>query len=265
MLRLFIHNFNCFDYDLVHTPTEIARPCDPSPCGMNAVCREKQGAGSCTCLPDYFGDPYTGCRPECMQNSECDNTKACINQKCRDPCPGVCGNNAQCFVVNHSPSCECFSGYTGNPSIECREIPRSKFKQICIQLQCSRLTYTHNYSDDYIPPVNPCQPSPCGPYSSCKTHDGHAVCSCLQNYYGSPPSCKPECSVSSDCSSNKACENERCIDPCPGTCGFDARCNVVNHSPICSCPPNYSGDPFVRCYKEDRKTANNPSNLTPKP
>lgn len=133
-----------------------------------------------------------------------------------------------------------------------------------LQFQCSLLTYTHNYSDDYIPPVNPCQPSPCGPYSSCKIHDGHAVCSCLQGYNGSPPSCKPECSVSSDCSSNKACENERCIDPCPGTCGHDARCNVVNHSPICSCPPNYSGDPFVRCYKEERKTATNTANLTPK-
>lgn len=188
-----------------------------------------------------------------MQNYDCEKTKACINQKCRDPCPGVCGNNAQCYVVNHSPTCECFSGYTGNPSIECREIPRSNLylffhpKWIYNQKTLKSL-------DDYLPPIDPCHPSPCGPYSSCKTLDGHAVCSCIRGYYGSPPSCKPECAVSSDCSADKACENEKCIDPCPETCGFDARCNVVNHSPICSCPPNYTGDPFIRCYKEDRKS-----------
>jgi hypothetical protein len=115
------------DFHTVHTPVEIARPCDPSPCGANAVCKERSGAGSCSCISEYYGDPYSGCRPECTSNSECDNSKACINQKCKDPCPGACGNYAQCFVVNHRPTCECFNGYTGNPSTGCREIPRSNF------------------------------------------------------------------------------------------------------------------------------------------
>lgn len=80
-------------------------PCSPSPCGANAVCKERNGAGSCLCLPEYFGDPYTGCRPECVQNSECDRSKACINNKCKDPCPGVCGINAskcrvKIFLIN---------------------------------------------------------------------------------------------------------------------------------------------------------------------
>lgn len=102
-------------------------PCNPSPCGGNAVCKERNGVGSCSCLSEYFGDPYTGCRPECVQNSECDRSRACINNKCKDPCPGVCGINAECIVQNHSPSCNCRTGYTGNPADVCRIIEIGKY------------------------------------------------------------------------------------------------------------------------------------------
>jgi len=56
--------------------------------------------------------------------------------------------------------------------------------------------------------------------------------------------------VSSECPQDKACVRKKCIDPCPGTCGSNGRCQVVNHNPICSCPPGYNGDPFIRCFKE---------------
>lgn len=82
---------------LVPPISDEVNPCSPSPCGANAVCKERNNVGSCLCLPEYFGDPYTGCRPECVQNSECDRTKACINNRCKDPCPGVCGINASKF------------------------------------------------------------------------------------------------------------------------------------------------------------------------
>lgn len=59
--------------------------------------------------------------------------------------------------------------------------------------------------------------------------------------------------VSSECPLDKACVNEKCVDPCPGTCGLAAKCNVVNHNPICSCPVGQTGDPFVRCYPIPRK------------
>jgi hypothetical protein len=109
-------------------------------------------------------------------------------------------------------------------------------------------------SDDYLPPItDPCSPSPCGPYSACKSQNGHAICSCSIGYIGSPPGCRPECVVSSDCALDKACSNQKCVDPCPGTCGINARCNVRNHSPICSCPPNHIGDPFIRCFVEESK------------
>lgn len=102
-------------------------------------------------------------------------------------------------------------------------------------------------------PQNPCEPSPCGPNSVCRVTNGHAVCSCQPNFLGSPPSCRPECVVSSECPQNQACISQKCQDPCPGTCGIDARCQVVNHNPICSCPPHFTGDPFVQCIKEGKK------------
>ena len=104
-------------------------------------------------------------------------------------------------------------------------------------------------------PTNPCQPSPCGPNSQCREVNNHAVCSCLTGFIGSPPSCRPECMVSSDCAQDKACIKQKCIDPCPGTCGLNARCQVVNHNPICSCAPGFTGDPFIRCHKVTSKQA----------
>lgn len=109
---------------VVHDKPEPINPCNPSPCGINAVCQEQNRAGSCSCLPDYFGDPYTECRPECVMNSDCPKTKACRNLKCQDPCIGVCGLNSECHVTNHSPYCTCFAGYTGSPSTACHEIQR---------------------------------------------------------------------------------------------------------------------------------------------
>lgn len=103
-----------------------SEPCNPSPCGANAICKERNGAGSCTCLPEYFGDPYTGCRPECVINTDCARDRACVNNKCRDPCPGTCGINAECRVANHAPSCTCLPGYSGNPISACQIIPTSK-------------------------------------------------------------------------------------------------------------------------------------------
>jgi hypothetical protein len=96
-------------------------------------------------------------------------------------------------------------------------------------------------------PQNPCNPSPCGPNSQCREINGQAVCSCLTGYVGSPPTCRPECVSSSDCALNRACINQKCVDPCPGTCGINGLCQVVNHNPICTCPPRYTGDPFTQC------------------
>jgi len=105
------------------------------------------------------------------------------------------------------------------------------------------------YLIDVIPVtnVNPCYPSPCGPNSQCKEINGQAVCSCIIGYLGVPPTCRPECTINSDCNLNEACSNQKCQDPCRGVCGIGAICRVYNHKPICSCPPGQTGNPFTNC------------------
>lgn len=92
-------------------------PCNPSPCGSNAQCNN----GVCTCLPEYHGDPYFGCRPECVLNSDCSRDKACLRSKCVNPCTvEVCAQNAICEVVSHIPMCRCPSGFEGNALVQCQ-------------------------------------------------------------------------------------------------------------------------------------------------
>lgn len=101
------------------------------------------------------------------------------------------------------------------------------------------------HHDDY--PKDPCTQSSCGPNSKCENYNGYAKCSCLPNYFGRVPNCRPQCIMNSECSFNTACLNNKCTDPCIGTCGIRSECTVVNHYPICSCPSHLKGDPLVRC------------------
>lgn len=198
-----------------------SNPCIPSPWGPNSQCRDIGKAPSCSCLPNYFGNP-PNCRPECTINSECSSNLACINQKCRDPCPGSCGAYAQCNVINHTPTCSCLEGYVGDPFTQCTIKPVE------------------------IEPVkqDPCNPSPCGPNARCD----NGICTCISEYQGDPyRECRPECILNNDCSRDKACIRNKCIDPCPGTCGQNAECAVINHIPMCTCIQGYQGNAFVLC------------------
>ena len=108
---------------------EIIDPCRPSPCGINAECRDRNGAAACTCLPGLQGDPYVECKPECTINPDCPNTLACVRNKCADPCPGVCGAHATCSVSNHRPNCQCDPGYVGDPFTACQIRPTRKLSR----------------------------------------------------------------------------------------------------------------------------------------
>lgn len=96
-------------------------------------------------------------------------------------------------------------------------------------------------------PVNPCVPRPCGPNSLCQVVSNQAQCACLPGTIGVAPNCRPECSAISDCPSNKNCINNRCVDPCPGTCAAGAQCRVINHTPVCSCREGYTGNAYSTC------------------
>ena len=206
------------------TERPVIDSCDPSPCGPNSNCRSLNGHAVCSCQTGFVGTPPS-CRPECTVSSECAQNKACVNNKCTDPCPGTCGQNTKCMVLNHNPICTCASGYSGDP-----------FRY------CSKL--------EIIPPAersNPCSPSPCGPNSQCREINSQPACSCLVNFVGSPPNCRPECTNDFECPVTASCVNQRCKNPCPGTCGDLAICTVYNHSPLCSCPEGYVGDASIRC------------------
>lgn len=71
----------------------------------------------------------------------------------------------------------------------------------------------------------------------------------LQNYFGNPySSCQPECYGDVDCPSHKpACFYGICKSPCDGACGTGANCELRGLTPVCSCPRDMTGDPFIGC------------------
>lgn len=220
---------------------EYRDPCNPSPCGPFSQCRDSNGSPSCSCLPSYFGAP-PNCRPECSINSECPSNKACIREKCQDPCPGSCGINANCHVINHTPVCTCSEHDTGDPFTNCYPTPPPR-KNFMKKLLISLISNLPQPAKDTIPD-DPCYPSPCGANAQCS----NGICTCLPEYQGDAyTGCRPECVLNNDCPRNKACVRNKCIDPCPGTCGDNAICEVFNHVPMCSCPTGMTGNAFSRC------------------
>lgn len=202
--------------------------CSPSPCGTNAHCRIAGKQSICECLPSYHGNPFTGCRPECLSNSECKGDLACINNRCKSPCMGTCGIDAICSVLNHIPTCSCPQGKFGDAFKYCQVVP--KFETTVEK--------------------DPCYPSPCKNGAICRRSGNAAICECIPGYIGEPNErgCYPECTINSDCPLNKACSHYKCTNPCSDTiCGYRAICSIVNHAPICTCPEKMIGNPFVEC------------------
>lgn len=212
-------------------------PCNPSPCGPNAICRSVNGNAVCECPPNYFGNPSTsGCRPECVISSDCPRNRACVNTRCVDPCPGVCGYNAVCQVINHSPVCSCPQPLMGDPFVECKKAPGNVFLVSFLICKFLDVPYSYlNLTSISALPVDPCNPSPCNINGQCRVVSGQAVC------------IYPECIINQDCSRDKACYEQRCRNPCIDACGLNAICDVVNHSPVCSCPTGYEGNAKVSC------------------
>lgn len=112
---------------------------------------------------------------------------------------------------------------------------------------CNNLLKNVYYLEPAVKNENPCLNSPCGPYSKCVVNGETAACSCLPNYIGRPPYCRPECMSSSECDGVLACVNQKCINPCLGACGEQTICTVVKHNPTCQCEYGYTGDPFSGC------------------
>lgn len=79
------------------------------------------------------------------------------------------------------------------------------------------------------------------------------ACSCQQNFIGSPPNCRPECTISAECPAVLACVSQRCKNPCTDACGPGALCTVVDHRATCACELGLEGDPFQGCSRPKGK------------
>ncbi|XP_077299152.1 asperous [Arctopsyche grandis] len=260
--------------------------CAGGTCGVNAQCTVSGGRPVCSCLPGYEGDPLSVCKKvECSDHTECRGHLACQNNKCVNPCAGACGNNANCDVRNHVPVCSCPTQYTGNPISGCRLMNPD---ELCHPSPCGQNTkcdVINNVptcsclpgyqgsplsgcrheceSDGECGPqqhcqqykcVNPC--SQCGINAECETVRSHvATCKCPKGYFGDPyRSCQAECVTNSDCPNYKpSCVYNQCVDPCKGSCGHQANCQLRGATPICSCPKDMTGDPFVSCRPFEKR------------
>lgn len=113
--------------------------------------------------------------------------------------------------------------------------------------------HAHPLAADSHATSSPCNPSPCGQYSLCQETGDSARCSCLLGYMGSPPRCGPECVTNSECPTQEACVNLKCTDPCLRACGVDSECRVIHHNPVCTCRPQYTGDPLAICLSSPER------------
>ena len=123
-------------------------PCSrKNPCGALAICSTLDHKPQCSCQSGFTGDAYQQCVPskfleviycknfpnihktlisvkvgECQFDSECPDTKSCIENFCQDPCRtpfNPCGEEAVCRAIYHRAVCQCPPEWAGNPHHQC--------------------------------------------------------------------------------------------------------------------------------------------------
>ena len=81
-----------------------------SRCAKTAECRVANHRSICLCPQGLQRNPKVECkRIECRSNSECEQTKSCIEGSCVNLCllPNACGISAQCKSIRHKKKCFC--------------------------------------------------------------------------------------------------------------------------------------------------------------
>lgn len=236
-------NGNCISPCIVHDP-----------CGENAECYVNSNRAECRCRSGYRGNPWDRCNiVGCRSNSDCPTDKTCENTQCVNPCvyDNHCASRAECKPQNHMAVCKCQPGLIGNPYIDCKAEPQP---ECTLDTDCSsRLACIDHKCTNPCTALEPCQrPARCEVVPSTPVRT--MICVCPEGYVSSGSgTCKPlnevvkigGCISDSDCSSNKACINDICRDPC--NCGPNADCRVKDHRPVCSCAQGYDGNPQIEC------------------
>ena len=60
-----------------------------------------------------------------------------------------------------------------------------------------------------------------------------------------------ECRSDNECSRDKTCVNQSCVDPCllnPARCGTNAECVAIEHVAECRCREGFLGNPQDKCH-----------------
>lgn len=156
---------------------------DGSSCGRQANCYGSNHRAVCECAPGFMGNPKISCvLLGCRSDSDCPSNKACVNNKCDDPCVGAepCGPASECKVFNHKVNCVCPPDYVMDPIAGCKkEVKKCKgdyecpSQKACINGEC----------------INPCDDAtPCGVNANCKVLNTLPVrtmiCECKPGYQG---------------------------------------------------------------------------------
>lgn len=98
--------------------------------------------------------------------------------------------------------------------------------------------------------TSPCN---CGVDAECHVQNHHPVCVCKPGFSGNPQyGCfKLECQSNDDCTDDKTCFNNECINPCvlSDPCAVNAECFGLRHQTACRCLSGYKGSPFERCER----------------
>jgi hypothetical protein len=186
---------DCNDDQVCHN-NECINPCLVfSQCHVSAECYAEQHTAKCRCPPGLIGNPLEQCRlVECHVNSDCDDDKACIREKCYNPCltDNPCAPTAECQVSRHTAGCYCPVGFLGDPYVECKPPPvetgpvcfydeECPLGLACIKERC----------------LNPCyEIQPCHPSAFCEVVDTRPwrtmICSCREGWVPlDDRSCRP--------------------------------------------------------------------------
>lgn len=248
-------------------------PCSVSnPCGTNAQCKTNFHRPTCRCPDGWAGNPQVACykrsylllnkmniisnnlksTAECRSDNECPYNKACINENCRDPCSSHnCGRGAECLVQNHRATCQCPAGMQGDPLLACIS-GVCQYNEDCADHEaCDRLNRVCR-------PV--CDDDTCAETANCIGQQHQPKCHCPPGTKGNPfVECigakqpEPECRSDSDCSSQLACINQLCKNPCSNAdvCTPGQECRILDTLPLrtimCTCPPDTIADSAGRC------------------
>ncbi|ODN00059.1 Adhesion G protein-coupled receptor E1 [Orchesella cincta] len=177
-------------------------------------------------------------RKECYYDTDCPDSKMCIQDRCEDPCINACGSGAVCHVRNHFPRCNCPEGATGDPFYKCNPL----FSEILSSSASgSKETHEMNCGGRF---------SPCGPNTVCQATSSYFVCACPNNFVGDPYSVRgcyrengyQKCDHDERCPDYLAClRHKGCVNPCDvsNVCQPGRSCVPYRHRPACLKTANY--------------------------